>query len=53
VLPPSSEPRATGHITEMIELISRLIEAGHAYPALDGSADVYFDAASWSRLRGS
>ncbi|MGZ1491860.1 cysteine--tRNA ligase [Brevibacterium sediminis] len=48
VLPPSSEPRATGHITEMIELISRLIEAGHAYPALDGSADVYFDAASWS-----
>ena len=48
VLPPSSEPRATGHITEMIELISRLIEAGHAYPAQDGSADVYFDAASWS-----
>jgi cysteinyl-tRNA synthetase len=48
VLPPSSEPRATGHITEMIELISRLIEAGHAYPALDGSADVYFDAASWA-----
>ena len=48
VLPPSSEPRATGHITEMIELISRLIEAGHAYPAEDGSADVYFDAASWS-----
>ncbi|WP_166973810.1 cysteine--tRNA ligase [Brevibacterium atlanticum] len=48
VLPPSNEPRATGHITEMIELISRLIEAGHAYPALDGSADVYFDAASWA-----
>jgi cysteinyl-tRNA synthetase len=48
VLPPSSEPRATGHITEMIELISRLIEAGHAYPARDGSADVYFDAASWA-----
>jgi cysteinyl-tRNA synthetase len=47
VLTPSSEPRATGHITEMIDLISRLIEAGHAYPALDGSADVYFDAASW------
>ena len=42
VLPPSSEPRATGHI------ISRLIEAGHAYPARDGSADVYFDAASWA-----
>lgn len=47
VLPPSYEPRATGHITEMIDLISRLIDAGHAYQALDGSADVYFDAASW------
>ena len=31
VLPPSAEPRATGHITQMIELIERLIERGHAY----------------------
>ena len=31
----------------MIELIARLIEAGHAYPAQDGSGDVYFDTASW------
>ncbi len=33
VLPPSAEPRATGHITQMVELIERLIERGHAYRA--------------------
>jgi cysteinyl-tRNA synthetase len=38
-LPPSATPRATGHITEMVELIERLIEAGHAYA---GNGDVYF-----------
>ena len=32
-LPPDIEPRATGHIPEMIELIGRLIEGGHAYAA--------------------
>ncbi|MEE3918768.1 hypothetical protein V2I01_10830 [Micromonospora sp. BRA006-A] len=31
----------------MHELIARLIETGHAYPATDGSGDVYFDVASW------
>lgn len=41
---PTIEPRATGHIPEMIAMISRLISAGHAYAA-DG--DVYFDVASW------
>ncbi|WP_285592577.1 cysteine--tRNA ligase [Actinomycetospora sp. NBRC 106378] len=46
-LPPSVEPRATGHVTEMIELISRLIDAGHAYPCDNGSGDVYFDVGSW------
>jgi len=46
-LPPTYEPRATGHIPEMIELIEALIEAGHAYVAPDGSGDVYFDVASW------
>ena len=45
---PSIEPRATGHIPQMLELIERLIAAGHAYRALDGSSDVYFDTASWS-----
>lgn len=48
-LPPTYEPRATGHIPEMIELIAALIERGHAYVATDGSADVYFDVMSWAR----
>ncbi|MEZ5089744.1 MAG: cysteine--tRNA ligase [Micropruina sp.] len=48
VRPPSYEPRATGHIPEMIELIGALIERGHAYPAADGCGDVYFDVQSWS-----
>ncbi|SCL40182.1 cysteinyl-tRNA synthetase [Micromonospora pallida] len=47
VLPPTYEPRATGHVPEMHELIATLIEKGHAYPAPDGSGDVYFDVASW------
>lgn len=46
-LPPTYEPRATGHIPEMIELITALIDRGHAYPATDGSGDVYFDVRSW------
>lgn len=47
VLPPTYEPRATGHVPEMHELITRLIAQGHAYPALDGSGDVYFDVSSY------
>jgi cysteinyl-tRNA synthetase len=31
--PPDQEPRATGHIAEMIMIIERLIASGHAYPA--------------------
>jgi cysteinyl-tRNA synthetase len=46
-LPPTYEPRATGHIPEMIEMIKVLIERGHAYPAPDASGDVYFDVKSW------
>jgi len=46
-LPPTYEPRATGHIPEMIEMIKVLIDRGHAYPAADGSGDVYFDVKSW------
>ncbi|WP_377320993.1 cysteine--tRNA ligase [Pimelobacter simplex] len=48
VAPPTYEPAATGHIPEMIVLIERLIERGHAYPAADGSGDVYFDVRSWA-----
>jgi cysteinyl-tRNA synthetase len=43
ILEPTYEPRATGHVPEMLELIASLIERGHAYPAADGSGDVYFD----------
>lgn len=41
------EPRATGHVPEMIELMATLIDAGHAYAADDDSGDVYFDVQSW------
>ncbi|WP_067647915.1 cysteine--tRNA ligase [Nocardia harenae] len=46
VLPPSAEPRATGHIGQMIELMHRLVDRGHAY-ASDGN--VYFDVLSYPR----
>jgi len=39
VLPPTYEPRATGHITQMIELMEKLIEKGAAYAP--GNGDVY------------
>ncbi|MDQ1543763.1 MAG: cysteinyl-tRNA synthetase [Actinomycetota bacterium] len=47
ILAPTYEPRATASVTQMQELIARLIERGHAYPAPDSSGDVYFDTASW------
>ena len=43
-LRPSYEPRATGHVPEMIQLMQLLIERGHAYA--DGNGSVYFDVAS-------
>jgi cysteinyl-tRNA synthetase len=46
-LQPSYQPRATGHVPEMVELMTELVERGHAYPAADGSGDVYFDVRSW------
>ncbi|KZE91652.1 cysteine--tRNA ligase [Microbacterium sp. TNHR37B] len=48
IRPPTYEPRATGSIPQMIELIERLIEAGHAYAAGETApGDVYFDVRSW------
>ena len=44
---PTYEPRATGHATEMVELMVELVDGGHAYPAEDDSGDVYFDVKSW------
>jgi cysteinyl-tRNA synthetase len=45
VLPPTYQPRATGHVPEMVELMQTLVERGHAYAGGDG--DVYFDVRSW------
>ncbi len=47
VLPPTIQPRATGHVIDMIELMDRLFERGHAYLADDGSG-VYFDVRSYA-----
>jgi cysteinyl-tRNA synthetase len=41
VLPPTYEPRATGHVTQMIELMQALIEKGAAYAP--GNGDVYLE----------
>ena len=41
VLPPSYEPRATGHITQMIQLMEKLIANGSAYAP--GNGDVYLE----------
>ena len=45
VLPPAYEPRATGHVTAMVELMERLVEGGNAYVV--GAGDVYFDVRSY------
>ncbi len=44
ILAPTYEPRATGSIPQMQELIETLIARGHAYAA---AGDVYFDVRSW------
>ncbi|APT91352.1 cysteinyl-tRNA synthetase [Corynebacterium sphenisci DSM 44792] len=49
VLPPSVEPRATGHVPQMITYMRRLIDAGFAYPA-EGS--VWFDVDAWAGSAG-
>lgn len=45
MLRPTYEPRATGHVPEMIELMERLVARGHAYQT--GPGNVYFDTRSW------
>jgi len=44
ILPPNMEPTATGHMKEMIDLISRLLASGHAYQA---EGHVLFDVSSF------
>jgi cysteinyl-tRNA synthetase len=41
VLPPTYEPRATGHITQMVQLMQKLIDNGSAYAP--GNGDVYLE----------
>jgi cysteinyl-tRNA synthetase len=48
-LPPTYEPRATGHVPEMIAMMRALIDAGHAYAA-DGN--VYFAVRSFDGYLG-
>ncbi len=45
MLKPTVEPRATEHINEQLNMVSKLVENGHAYPAKDGS--VYFKISSF------
>jgi len=47
VLPPTYEPRATGHITQMIELMEKLIANGVAYAP--GNGDVYLEVRKLKR----
>lgn len=44
-LPPTYEPRATGHIPEMVALMQRLIDKGYGYAA---NGDVYFDVRAFT-----
>jgi len=47
VMPPTYEPRATGHITQMVELMDQLVETGAAYAP--GNGDVYLEVRKLKR----
>ena len=46
VLPPSIEPRATGHIIEQEELVKEIMENGYAY---ESNGSIYFDVAKYDK----
>src|SRR5690606_10380554 len=48
-LPPSIEPRATGHILEQIEMVQQIIDNGYAYEA---NGSVYFDTPKFVADKG-
>jgi cysteinyl-tRNA synthetase len=45
-LPPSIEPRATGHIPEQVEMVQQILERGYAY---ERNGSVYFDTVKFDR----
>jgi cysteinyl-tRNA synthetase len=45
--PPDVLPRATQHIPQIVELVQRLLDRGHAYRTPDGS--IFFRIASWPK----
>ncbi|SIT72508.1 cysteinyl-tRNA synthetase [Ectothiorhodosinus mongolicus] len=45
VLRPTMEPRATQHVQEIIDLITKLISSGHAY--LGNNGDVYYSVSQF------
>ncbi len=47
VVPPDLEPKATQHMDQIIEMISKLIEKKHAY--VGNNNDVYFDISSYDQ----
>lgn len=49
VLPPSIEPRATGHIPEQIELVQSIFDSGYAY---ESNGSVYFDTPKFAQETG-
>ena len=46
VLPPSIEPRASGHIIEQIALVQKILDAGYAY---ESNGSIYFDVARYDQ----
>jgi cysteinyl-tRNA synthetase len=48
-IPPSIEPRATGHIPEQIEMVQEIIDNGYGY---ESNGSVYFDVAKFSKDKG-
>ena len=49
VLPPSIEPRATGHVPEQIEMVEQILANGYAYEA---NGSVYFDVPKFAAQTG-
>ena len=52
-LPPTAEPRATAYVPQMVAMIQRILDAGHAY--VSPSGDVLFSVADlpgYGRLSG-